>query len=88
MNSKPRVYGTQYDCKIRVAEDGRDNVYQAFVNGRFNNPNRAISSVACFQSMQMCQRYLNFMRGYLDFTQSAACQRGYANIFDWFRGRD
>ncbi|WP_310620791.1 hypothetical protein [Flexibacterium corallicola] len=81
MHSRPKVSGTQYDCKIRIAEDGKPNVYQAFVSGRFYDPSRPISSVACFQSANMCQRYLYFMRGYLDYTLSATCQRGYASLF-------
>lgn len=81
MQSRPRVYGTEYDCRIRVYEDGPENVYQAFVTGRFTDPSRFISSVACFQTAQKCDAYLNFMRGYLPLVNSAACQRGYASIF-------
>ncbi|MDD7909177.1 hypothetical protein PUV47_04555 [Pseudovibrio exalbescens] len=78
MQSRPRVYGTEFDCRIRVQQDGPENVYQAFVTGRFtDHPSRFISSVACFQTAQKCDAYLNFMRGYLQLVNSAACQRGY-----------
>lgn len=77
LRSPPRIYGSQYDCRIRVKEDGPENVYQAFVNGYFSDPSRNVSSVACFQTMEKCQAYLNFMRGYLELTRSASCQHGY-----------
>ncbi|WP_208976506.1 hypothetical protein [Polycladidibacter hongkongensis] len=84
MTSAPRIYGSQYDCKIRVKADGKANVYQAFVSGSFYDPTRQISSVACFRTQKKCKAYLNFMRGYLDYTNSAACQKGYyTGLFNW-----
>ncbi|KZL20947.1 hypothetical protein PsAD2_00939 [Pseudovibrio axinellae] len=77
LRSAPRIYGSQYDCRIRVKEDGAENVYQAFVSGYFSDPSRNISSVACFKTLKMCEAYLNFMRGYLQLTRSASCQHGY-----------
>ena len=85
LRSAPRIYGSQYDCRIRVKEDGAENVYQAFVTGYFSDPSRNISSVACFRTMEKCQAYLNFMRGYLELTRSASCQHGYyKGLFGWF----
>ncbi len=77
LRSPPMIRGTQYDCQVRVREDGAENVYQAFVGGSFSDPVRNISSVACFQTAQMCDAYLNFMRGYLTTTRTASCQHGY-----------
>ncbi|SDQ88019.1 hypothetical protein [Pseudovibrio sp. Tun.PSC04-5.I4] len=85
LRSAPRIYGSQYDCKIRVKEDGPENVYQAFVTGYFSDPSRNISSVACFKTQRKCEAYLNFMRGYLELTRSASCQHGYyKGLFGWF----